>query len=253
MPGCDVRSTAMPLNHYVTLGRSGLRVSPFCLGAMTFGEDWGWGSSVADSEAIIDRFLERGGNFIDTANVYTTGHSEKIIGDYIGRDRRPPRPRRHRHQVLRQPLPRRSQRRRREPQGDHRRLRGVAAPAADRLHRSLLDAHLGQAHAHRGDDARARRPGAGRARSATSASRTRRRGRWRRRRSIAQFRGWTPLVALQIEYSLIERTVEGRADPDGARARAGRDAVVAAAGRRAQRASTRARTRRRRIPTAASG
>ena len=48
VPGCDVRSTAMPLNHYVTLGRSGLRVSPFCLGAMTFGEDWGWGSSVAE-------------------------------------------------------------------------------------------------------------------------------------------------------------------------------------------------------------
>src|SRR6476469_7021169 len=55
-------SPSMPLNHYVTLGHSGLRVSPLCLGAMTFGEDWGWGSSVADSEKIIDRFLERGGN-----------------------------------------------------------------------------------------------------------------------------------------------------------------------------------------------
>lgn len=57
----------MALNHYVTLRNSGLRVSPLCLGAMTFGEDWGWGSSVAESEAIIARFLERGGNFIDTA------------------------------------------------------------------------------------------------------------------------------------------------------------------------------------------
>jgi aryl-alcohol dehydrogenase-like predicted oxidoreductase len=56
----------MPVNHYVTLGRSGLRVSPLCLGAMTFGEDWGWGSSVADSETIIDRYLAVGGNFIDT-------------------------------------------------------------------------------------------------------------------------------------------------------------------------------------------
>ena len=64
----------MPLNHYVTLGRSGLRVSPFCLGAMTFGADLGWGSSVAESEAIMDRFVERGGNFIDTANAYTRGH-----------------------------------------------------------------------------------------------------------------------------------------------------------------------------------
>ena len=73
----------MPLDRYVTLGHSGLRVSPFCLGAMTFGEDWGWGSSVADAESIVTSFIERGGNFIDTANAYTKGHSEKIIGDYV--------------------------------------------------------------------------------------------------------------------------------------------------------------------------
>jgi aryl-alcohol dehydrogenase-like predicted oxidoreductase len=74
----------MTLNHYVTLGRSGLRVSPFCLGAMTFGEDLGFGSSVEDSCEILDRFLDLGGNFIDTANAYTRGHSEKIIGDHLG-------------------------------------------------------------------------------------------------------------------------------------------------------------------------
>ena len=80
----------MPLDHYITLGRSGLRVSPFCLGAMTFGEDLGWGSSVEESQRIIDRFIELGGNFIDTANFYTKSHSEKIIGDHVGRhsDRR---------------------------------------------------------------------------------------------------------------------------------------------------------------------
>ena len=50
----------MSLDHYVTLGRSGLRVSPFCLGAMTFGEDWGWGSSVADAEAIQTEVYEVG-------------------------------------------------------------------------------------------------------------------------------------------------------------------------------------------------
>jgi aryl-alcohol dehydrogenase-like predicted oxidoreductase len=75
----------MSLDHYVTLGRSGLRVSPFCLGAMTFGEDLGWGSSVEESQRIIDAYLDRGGNFIDTANFYTKGHSEQIIGDHIGR------------------------------------------------------------------------------------------------------------------------------------------------------------------------
>jgi aryl-alcohol dehydrogenase-like predicted oxidoreductase len=75
----------MPLDQYVTLGRSGLRVSPLCLGAMTFGEDLGWGTSVEESQQIIDRYIELGGNFIDTANFYTRSHSEKIIGDHIGR------------------------------------------------------------------------------------------------------------------------------------------------------------------------
>ncbi|MHC5113818.1 MAG: aldo/keto reductase [Planctomycetota bacterium] len=73
----------MPLDHYVTLGRSGLRVSPFCLGAMTFGEDWGWGATPEDSARIITAYLDRGGNFIDTANIYTKGHSEVILGDYF--------------------------------------------------------------------------------------------------------------------------------------------------------------------------
>lgn len=75
----------MSLDHYVTLGRSGLRVSPFCLGAMTFGEDLGWGSSVEESQQIIDRYIDLGGNFIDTANIYTKSHSEKILGDHVGR------------------------------------------------------------------------------------------------------------------------------------------------------------------------
>jgi aryl-alcohol dehydrogenase-like predicted oxidoreductase len=75
----------MALDHYVTLGRSGLRVSPLCLGAMTFGEDLGWGSSVEESQQIMDRYIAAGGNFIDTANFYTRSHSEKIIGDHVGR------------------------------------------------------------------------------------------------------------------------------------------------------------------------
>ena len=69
------------LDSYITLGRSGLRVSPYCLGTMTFGEDHGWGASPAESEAMLDAYLEGGGNFVDTANVYTGGHSEEILGD----------------------------------------------------------------------------------------------------------------------------------------------------------------------------
>lgn len=75
----------MALDDYVTLGQSGLRVSPFCLGAMTFGEDWGWGASVAESEAVIARFLERGGNFIDTANEPTFAIIDELTR--IARDR----------------------------------------------------------------------------------------------------------------------------------------------------------------------
>src|SRR5215471_10027845 len=77
----------MALSDYVTLGRSGLRVSPLCLGTMTFGEDWGWGSSPTESAAILGRYLARGGNFLDTANVYTKGHSEAILGETIGGNR----------------------------------------------------------------------------------------------------------------------------------------------------------------------
>jgi aryl-alcohol dehydrogenase-like predicted oxidoreductase len=83
--GAISKEDTMALDQYVTLGRSGLRVSPFCLGAMTFGEDLGWGSSVEESQQIIDRYIDLGGNFIDTANFYTKSHSEKIIGDHVGR------------------------------------------------------------------------------------------------------------------------------------------------------------------------
>ncbi len=139
----------MPLTDYVTLGRSGLRVSPFCLGAMTFGDDWKWGSSVAESEAIMARFFERGGNFLDTANVYTKGHSEKIIGDFIGRDRG----RRDRVVIATKFFgnlyPGDPNAGGSGPQEHRRVVRAVAPPPADRLHRSLLDACVGRAHADR--------------------------------------------------------------------------------------------------------
>ena len=77
----------MDLTYYRTLGKSGLKVSPITLGAMTFGEDWGWGADPAASKAIIAKYLSLGGNIIDTANTYTFGHSEKIIGDYLKENR----------------------------------------------------------------------------------------------------------------------------------------------------------------------
>src|ERR1700743_3751669 len=73
----------LTLDSYITLGPSGLRRSPYCLGTMTFGEDHGWGATVAESESMLDTYLGRGGNFLDTANIYTGGHSEKIVGDHL--------------------------------------------------------------------------------------------------------------------------------------------------------------------------
>jgi len=72
---------------YKLLGKSGLRVSELCLGAMTFGEDWGWGGSKEESHKMFDAFVESGGNFIDTANVYTGGTSEKYVGEFIASER----------------------------------------------------------------------------------------------------------------------------------------------------------------------
>lgn len=72
---------------YKLLGKSGLRVSELCLGTMTFGDDWGWGASFEESQQIYDAFREAGGNFIDTANIYTNGTSEKFLGEFVKSDR----------------------------------------------------------------------------------------------------------------------------------------------------------------------
>jgi aryl-alcohol dehydrogenase-like predicted oxidoreductase len=73
----------MKLTDYITLGHSGLRVSPLSLGTMTFGTEWGWGSDEDAARAIFNRYLEAGGNFIDTADGYTGGASERMLGKFI--------------------------------------------------------------------------------------------------------------------------------------------------------------------------
>jgi aryl-alcohol dehydrogenase-like predicted oxidoreductase len=75
--------TLMKLNEYTTLGRSGLRVSPLCLGTMTFGTEWGWGAEEKPSREVFNRYLDAGGNFIDTADGYTNGHSEEMVGKFV--------------------------------------------------------------------------------------------------------------------------------------------------------------------------
>src|SRR6202051_645065 len=76
----DERSTIMK---YRLLGKSGLRVSEAALGTMTFGDEWGWGSPKAEAQKVYETYREAGGNFIDTANFYTNGTSERFMGEFI--------------------------------------------------------------------------------------------------------------------------------------------------------------------------
>jgi aryl-alcohol dehydrogenase-like predicted oxidoreductase len=198
----------MPLDHYVTLGRSGLRVSPICLGAMTFGEDWGWGSSVEGSVAIMDRYFERGGNFVDTANAYTKGHSEKIIGDHVGRHAS----KRERLVIATKFL---SNMYRGDPNGGGSSRKAIVSQLEQSLRRlqtSYVDLywmHAWDATTPIDETLRALDDlvASGKVRylgfSDTPA--------WKcaEAQTIARMRGWAPLVALQIEHSLLERTVEG--------------------------------------------
>src|SRR4051812_10096151 len=202
----------MPLNHYVTLGRSGLRVSPLCLGAMTFGEELGWGSSVKDSEAIMDRYIDRGGNFIDTANMYTFGHSEKIIGDHLGR-----------HASKRERLVIATKffgnMFAKDPNGGGAGRKSLIAACEESLRRLQTDyidlywMHAWDRHTPIEETMRALD-------DLVQAGKVRYLGfsdapAWKvaQAQIHAQFRGWAPLVALQIEYSLLERSVEGELLP----------------------------------------
>lgn len=203
----------MSLDRYVTLGRSGLRVSPFALGAMSFGQDPpGVGCDVEESEKILDVYLDRGGNFIDTANFYTNGHSEKIVGDFFAA-----RPGRREHVVLASKFfgnmfPG-------DPNGGGAGRGSIVAQLEESLRRMRTD-YLDLYWLHNWDrntpieetmrtlDDLVR---AGKIRyvgfSNTPAWVT------AQAQTIALLRGWTPLIALQVEYSLLARTVEGELAP----------------------------------------
>ena len=72
---------------YRLFGRSGLRVSELALGTMTFGTDWGWGADREECRKLFETYAEAGGNFLDTANNYTGGTSERIVGELVAADR----------------------------------------------------------------------------------------------------------------------------------------------------------------------
>ncbi len=203
----------MPLDHYVTLGRSGLRVSPFALGAMTFGQDpGGAGSSVEESEKILATYLDLGGNFIDTANFYTNGHSEKILGDFFASHRG----RRERvvlaSKFFANLFPG-------DPNGGGAGRSSIIAQLHDTLRRLQTD-YLDMYWLHNWDrhtpieetmrtlddlvrEGKIRYVGFSNTPAWVTAQ----------AQTTALLRGWTPLVALQVEYSLLARTVEGELAP----------------------------------------
>ncbi|MGO1070109.1 aldo/keto reductase [Lysobacter sp. CA199] len=197
-------STATTLDTYRLLGRSGLRVSPLSLGAMTFGNDWGWGAEEAEARRIFDTYLERGGNFIDTANQYTNGSSERLVGKFA-QGRRDELVIATKYTLTGRP---------KDPNagGNHRKsmvrsvedsLRKLDTDYIDLLYLHAWDATTPVEEVLRAMDDLVR---AGKliyvGISDTPA--------WQvaRMQAIADLRGWSPLIALQIQYSLIERTVE---------------------------------------------
>ena len=202
----------MALNHYITLGNSGLRISPLCLGTMTFGLDWGWGSNEEESHKILDRFFDLGGNFIDTANVYTKGHSEVIIGDYINK----PGFRRERAVIATKFFGTMYPGDPNAGGANRKAIMAQCEASLKRLQTDYIDLYwmhcwdyhtpIEETMAALDDLVRQ-----GKVRyigfSDTPAWKT------AQAQMIAKFRGWAPLIALQIEYSLMERTVEGDLTP----------------------------------------
>ena len=189
---------------YKLLGNSGLRVSEICLGTMTFGEDWGWGASKEESRAQYDAFREAGGNFVDTANRYTEGTSETYCGEFIAPERD--------SIVLATKYTLHTTKGDPNDGGNHRKnmmrsvegsLKRLNTDYIDLLYLHVWDDTTPVDEVMRGLDDLVR---SGKVLyigiSDTPA--------WivSRANTIAELRGWSRFVGLQIEYSLMQRTVE---------------------------------------------
>jgi aryl-alcohol dehydrogenase-like predicted oxidoreductase len=189
---------------YKLLGKSGLRVSELCLGTMTFGENWGWGADKDESARQMDVFVKAGGNFIDTANRYTEGHSEQIVGDLIAADRD--------YFVLATKYTLYT--RRDDPNASGNGRKNMMRSVEDSLKRLKTD-HIDLYWLHAWD-------GTTQVEEVMRAfDDLVRQGKvlyigisdtpaWivARANTLAELRGWSPFVGLQIEYSLIERAAE---------------------------------------------
>jgi aryl-alcohol dehydrogenase-like predicted oxidoreductase len=190
--------------NYRLLGPSGLRVSELCLGTMTFGEDWGWGAPKDEARKIYDAFREAGGNFIDTANLYTQGTSETFLGEFFAG---------HRNSVVlatkytnagpgTDPNAGGNQRKN-MMQSVEASLRRLKTDYIDLYWLHIWDQITPVEEVMRGFDDLVRQGKVLYVGVSDAPA-------WwiSKANTIADFRGWSPFVGLQIEYSLIERTVE---------------------------------------------
>ncbi len=189
---------------YRLFGNSGLRVSEICLGTMTFGENWGWGAPKEESRKIFDIFVDAGGNFLDTANLYTDGTSEKYVGEFIAANRE--------YFVLATKYTLMNRKGDPNAAGNHRKnlvqsvegsLRRLQTDYIDLLWVHAWDYLTPVEEVMRAlDDLVCAGKVLYLGISDTPA--------WivSRANTLAEMRGWTPFVGLQIEYSLVERTPE---------------------------------------------
>ncbi|WP_431905331.1 aldo/keto reductase [Amycolatopsis thermoflava] len=194
----------LTLDTYRLLGRSGLRVSPLALGTATFGTEWGWGAEPDDARKLFDTYVERGGNFIDTAGTYTDGSSERLLGEFT-RGNRESLVLATKYTTLSRPGDPNSG-------GPHRKsmftsvetsLRRLNTDYLDLLYLHVWDDTTPVEEILRGMDDLVRQGKVLHVAISNVPA-------WQvsRMQAIADLRGWSPLVALQIEYSLAERTGE---------------------------------------------
>jgi aryl-alcohol dehydrogenase-like predicted oxidoreductase len=189
---------------YKLLGNSGLRVSEAALGALTFGDDWGWGAAKDEAGKMYDAFREAGGNFIDTANTYTNGTSESFLGEFMQGHRQ--------SVVMATKYTNAAPGTDPNAAGNHRKSMVQAVEASlKRLKTDYIDlywVHIWDGitpveEVMRGLDDIVRQGkilyiGISDAPAWWIAQAN----------TLAELRGWTQFIGLQIEYSLIERTVE---------------------------------------------
>ncbi|MBC7927082.1 MAG: aldo/keto reductase [Bryobacteraceae bacterium] len=189
--------------NYQLLGPSGLRVSQLCLGAMTFGEEWGWGSSAETAGTIYQSFRDAGGNFVDTADVYTNGNSERILGQLIAG---------HRHEVVLATKFTAAMGTDPNSAGNHRKkimqsveasLRRLATDYIDLYWVHSWDQITPAAETLRALDDLVSQGKINYIGSSDTPA-------WivSESNAIADLRGWASFAAIQVEYNLLERTVE---------------------------------------------